>query len=235
MAKKFRERFKTLGDVFDQFTVRNLFVLGSKGHFEEESLSPLSIGKEANVFTAETKDEKRVVVKIYRLETCDFNSMFDYLSGDPRYISLKKKHREVIFAWCQREYRNLHAAREAGIEVPLPIAFMKNILVMSQVGDSQPSQKMKDAIPKNSKKFLDEIMKGIKKLYKHGYVHGDLSKFNILNKNEHPVFIDFSQMVPIKSPNAREYLERDVANVCSFFKKLDVKCDEEKIRKKIVS
>ena len=91
MAKKFRERFKTLNDVFDQFTIRNLFVLSTKDHFVDGTLSPLSIGKEANVFTAESREGNRVVVKVYRLETADFNSMHSYLALDPRFSDVKKK------------------------------------------------------------------------------------------------------------------------------------------------
>ncbi|MBI2142997.1 serine protein kinase RIO, partial [Candidatus Woesearchaeota archaeon] len=202
MARKFRERFKTLNDVFDQFTIRNLFVLSRKDHFVEGTLSPLSIGKEANVFTAASKDGGRVVVKIYRLETADFNRMYDYIGADPRYTNLKRKQREVIFAWCQREYRNLMACREAGVRAPLPLAFLKNILVMTQVGTDSPAQKVKDDIPKKPQKFFAEVMEQMKKLYRHGFVHSDLSKFNILNLDQSPVFIDVSQMIPTNAPNA---------------------------------
>ncbi|PIN69194.1 serine protein kinase RIO, partial [Candidatus Woesearchaeota archaeon CG11_big_fil_rev_8_21_14_0_20_43_8] len=78
MAKA-KEKFKTYGDVFDNFTNRVLFKLMSQEHFEEDTLSPISIGKEANVFSAKTKDGEFVVVKIYRLETCDFTRMFEYI------------------------------------------------------------------------------------------------------------------------------------------------------------
>ena len=54
MVKKTREKWKTYENVFDQFTLRTLFKLSSQGHFDELK-SPISIGKEANVFTAETK------------------------------------------------------------------------------------------------------------------------------------------------------------------------------------
>ncbi|MBI3036660.1 serine protein kinase RIO [Candidatus Woesearchaeota archaeon] len=236
MARKFRERFKTLNDVFDQFTIRNLFVLGSKDHFVEGTLSPLSIGKEANIFTAAAKGEgRRVVIKIYRLETCDFNSMYRYISPDPRYSGLKKRPREIVFAWCQREYRNLLACREAGVRAPLPLAFLKNILVMTQVGEHAPAQKMKDDVPKKPQQFFREIIEDVKKLYHYGYVHSDLSKFNILNDNQRPVLIDFSQMVPMNAPNAYEYLSRDVENVADFFRRLGVKIDSEKVYKEIVA
>jgi RIO kinase 1 len=232
MAKKFRERFKTLNDVFDEFTIRNLFVLSSKDFFEEDTLSPVSIGKEANVFTANNKNEK-VIIKIYRLETADFKKMYDYIKVDPRYLSMSKKRREIIFSWAQREYRNLLKAREAMVKAPLPITFMKNILIMSMVGEDIAAPKMKDQIPKNLKQFFNDIMKNVKKFYKSGYVHGDLSKFNILNDNETPVLIDFSQASPLRSPNINEMLTRDVHNICEFFRKLKMDVDEEAEMKKI--
>lgn len=235
MARKFRERFKTLNDVFDEFTIRNLFVLSRKDHFVEGTLSPLSIGKEANVFTAEAKDGSMVVVKIYRLETADFNRMYDYIGADPRYTGLKKQQREVIFAWCQREYRNLMACREAGVRAPLPLAFLKNILVMTQVGKEAPAQKIKDDVPRQPQKFFAETIDQIKKLYRYGFVHSDLSKFNILNLEQSPVFIDVSQMIPTNAPNAYEYLRRDVENVSDFFRRLGVKIDNEKVYKEIVA
>ncbi|MAG15466.1 serine/threonine protein kinase [Candidatus Woesearchaeota archaeon] len=234
MAKKFRERFKTQENVFDRFTIRNLFVLSSKDFFEEETLSPVSIGKEANVFSAQKGDE-RVIIKIYRLETADFKRMYEYIKPDPRYENLAKKRREIIFSWAQREYRNLMAARKALVKAPLPIAFMKNILVMSLVGDEQPAQKMKDNIPKQPKEFLDKIIDNMKKYYKAGFVHGDLSKFNILNHNEKPVLIDFSQASPLRAPHAKEMLKRDVHNVGEFFRKLDVEVNEEKLFEKITA
>jgi len=228
MAKKFRERFKTAEDVFDRFTIRNLFVLGSKGYLEEDTLSPVSIGKEANVFSA-VRDGDQVIVKIYRLETADFNKMYDYIQSDPRYANLANKSREIIFSWAQREYRNLLAARKAMVTAPLPIHFMKNILIMSYIGDDYPAPKLKDEIPKQPQKFFDEIIVNIKNFYKAGFVHGDLSKFNILNHNEQPVLIDFSQASPLRSPIADEMLTRDVHNVGEFFKKLKVTVDEERI------
>ena len=46
-----REKFKTYKSVFDEKTLRVLFKLESEGYFEELK-SPISVGKEANVFSA---------------------------------------------------------------------------------------------------------------------------------------------------------------------------------------
>jgi RIO kinase 1 len=234
MAKTAKEKFKTYGDVFDNFTVRNLFELSSKGFFEEDTLSPISIGKEANVFSAKGKNGP-IVLKIYRLETADFNRMYSYIRNDARFLNLKNQRRKVIFAWVQREYRNLFRAREANIRVPTPIAFMKNILIMEFIGKNQPALKLKDDIPKNKKKFYGRVKEYIKNFYKIGFVHGDLSEFNILNLNDHPVFIDLSHSTMIRQSNSMELLERDVKNICRFFNKIKLSLDYEKELKEILS
>ena len=79
----YQERFKTLQGVFDEFTIRNLFELESKKIFEE-LVSPLKVGKESNVFIAK-KGRQKLIVKIYRVQNCDFNKMFHYIRQDPRY------------------------------------------------------------------------------------------------------------------------------------------------------
>src|SRR3989338_5221640 len=233
MARKWKEEWKVYENVFDNYTYRNLFKLQSQGYFES-LLSPISVGKEANVFSAITKDQKLVIVKIYRLQTCNFNKMYDYIKLDPRYEHLKKQRRKIIFAWTQREYRNLMIARDAGIRVPTPLTFLDNILVLEFIGDSQPALQMKDHVPTAKRKYFDRIVEYIKKYWKAGFVHGDLSSFNILTYKNEPTFIDFSQATTIKSHNSKELLERDVYNIVTFAKKYGLKLDKDKIIKNII-
>ena len=231
--REYTEKFKTMHNVFDDFTNRTIFKLITEGHFRGLE-SPISIGKESNVFSALTEDERRVIIKIYRLETCDFNRMYDYIKDDPRYFGLKDKKRKVIFAWVQREYRNLMNARDAQVNVPIPITFSNNVLVLEFVGkNGNIAPKLKDSIPKSKKLFFDKTIDNIRKLYKVGLVHADLSAFNILNFEENPVFIDMSQATVLKHPRAEEYLERDVKNICIFFRKVGLKVTEKSALKKI--
>ena len=90
----FREKFKTLKDVFDLSTERALWKLITQGYIEGLEM-PLSMGKEAAVFTGITPEGKRVAVKIYRVSTADFRKMYSYLSSDPR-IKLKKDRKSVV-------------------------------------------------------------------------------------------------------------------------------------------
>jgi RIO kinase 1 len=233
MGKKItREIWKTYGNVFSEFTNRNLFKLSSQGHFEQMK-SPVSIGKEANIFTATQKDNTQIIIKIYRLESVDFKRMFDYIKFDERYVNMRRTRRSIVFSWTQREYRNIYLAREAGVRVPLPITFKDNIILMEQIGYPEPAIQLKDYTPNNPEQFFDEVIKNIKKLWDKGLVHGDLSPFNILIENDRPVFIDFSQGTMITSTNSDELLLRDLTNLSNFFKKHGVKKDIELIFKSI--
>lgn len=232
MAKIAREKFKTMGNVFDLHAEGIIFKLISEGHFDGLE-SPISKGKEANIFTA-LKAGKRVIVKIYRLETCDFNRMYDYIKYDTRYLHLKGKKRFIIFSWCQREFRNLLKAREAGVKAPTPITFKDNVLVMEFIGGKEPAPKLKDDFPSNPAEFYTKLVRYVRDFYKAGFVHGDLSEFNILNYDENPVLIDFSQASPLRSANSNDLLERDVKNINRFFSKLGVDVDND-LKKHITS
>jgi RIO kinase 1 len=231
-AKKSKEEWKTYGNVFDEFTNRNLKYLENQGHFEEVKQT-LEVGKEANVFIAEKEDKSKVIVKIYRLENCNFNKMFDYIKADPRFNSLKPRRREIIFAWVLREYRNLLVARQAGCSVPTPIINKHNILLEEFIGDDVPAQKIKDVIfasDSEVEKCFKNIIKEVKLLWRKAeIVHGDLSEFNILYHKKKPIFIDFSQSTSIKDYHAKDYLERDLKNLVRFFGKRGLDLDLDKL------
>lgn len=228
MAKQ-KDKFKTKHAVFDEFTNRTVFKLISEKYFDGLE-SPISVGKEANIFSAKKGDE-RVIVKIYRLETCDFNRMFDYIKLDNRYSSINKKRREIIFTWVQREFRNLLKARDANVRVPTPMRFLNNILVMEFIGKGNPAPKLKDKLPIDKKKFVDETIENMIRLHKANLVHADLSAFNILNYDEKPVFIDFSQCTTLENPRSREFLMRDLSNIINFFNKIGMDLEIGKIKK----
>ena len=223
-----REAWKTYGNVFDNFTIRNLEKLSSQGYFEELK-GAIALGKEANVFSATTKEGSLVAVKIYRLESCNFNKMYEYISQDQRYIHIKGQKRRIIFAWTQREYRNLLKAREH-IQVPSPHVFKDNIIVMDFVGGDEPAPKLKDVHLEDPKRVFEEIIEEIERLFLDAnLVHGDLSEYNILYHNDYPIFIDLSQSTAADSPSAIKLLERDLSVICNFFKKRGLKEDPEKI------
>ncbi|MEK6822550.1 MAG: serine protein kinase RIO [Nanoarchaeota archaeon] len=234
MAKKtsgHREAFKTMGDVFDLFTERTVQKLISQGYLDG-LITPIKMGKEANVFLGK-KGEGQVAVKIYRLSTCDFNRMYEYMKSDPRFGTLVRKRRKVIFAWTQREFRNLMIAHEAGVRVPVPHAGRNNVLVMDLIGN--PAQQLKQQPPEDPQNFFNEVVRMMKKLHAARLVHADLSEYNILNDDEKPVFIDMSQATTYDNTSWQMYLDRDVHNIARYFGKLGVKITDDKLKDMIIN
>jgi RIO kinase 2 len=71
-------------------------------------------------------------------------------------------------------------------------------------------------------------MQLIVRLASQGLIHGDYNEFNILvYEDGRPVLIDFPQMISIDHPNARDYFERDVECIRTFFlRKFRFEADE---------
>jgi RIO kinase 1 len=160
--------------------------------------------------------------------------MWKYLVGDPRFKSLKKKRRAVVNLWCQREFKNLKIASEAGVNCPKPIAFEENVLMMSFIGeDGIAAPRLIDIELKNPSKAYVMILEDLKKLVGNGLIHGDLSAYNILFWDK-PYFIDFSHGTTIRNPLAPELLKRDLKNINSYFSKFNITLkDSEKIYKEL--
>jgi RIO kinase 1 len=230
-----KERWKVYGNVFDVFTIQILQKLSTQGYFEELE-SSLSLGKEANIFSAKRKDGTRIIVKIYRLQNCNFNAMFNYIKSDPRYANLHGQKRRIIFEWVRREFRNLLKSREVGVRVPTPIHFLNNVILMEYIGDENGiADQVKNSEIIDTEKFVADVITQMKKMYTDaGLVHADLSMFNILVHNQLPVFIDMSQTTAKDDPHAKEYLLRDCVNISSLAKRLGVSVDSQELFDEIV-
>lgn len=227
------EKLKVTENVFDEATLKSLYTLSNKGIIEALGGS-ISTGKEANVFLADGKDHN-LAVKIYRITSSTFNSMEDYIMGDPRFRDVRRTKKDLIFAWTKKEYRNLLRASEVGIKVPKPIITERNILVMEFVGkDEKPYPLLKDVqLDKASaKKVFDILINYIKKLYEDAeLIHGDLSEYNVLIETElvEPILIDMGQSVTLEHPRADLFLRRDIQNIARHFKKYGIKSDETEL------
>ncbi len=227
-----KEKFRTYENVFDNSTLRTLFKLSSQGYFDELK-SPISVGKESNVFSA-SKGKDSVIVKIYRVNACDFKRMYNYIAGDPRFKDIQKQRRKVIDTWARREFSNLLTARKAGARVPAAHAVSSNVLVMEFIGNNkETAPKLKDKTPQDLKKFSENIILSLKKMYTYKLVHGDLSEYNILNYQEKPVLIDLSHTLTLQHPNAQELLKRDIQTLVHYFTKKGLSLSTEGVLKKI--
>lgn len=228
------DQFKVSENVFDDVTLLSLYRLVHKKKIQEIG-GPISTGKEANVFYGEG-EEMPIAIKIYRIQSANFRSMSDYIIGDPRFSSVKRSKKDIIFAWTKKEYSNLARAHDAGLRVPLPIHFDRNILLMEFMGEDEiPWPQLRTARPDDYQAVYDEITAAMKTLFNDAeLVHADLSEFNILWDGEHPIIIDIGQAVTPTHPKAIAFLVRDIKNINRYFANRCTVRDEEELFRDIV-
>lgn len=221
------DELKTSSEVFDKATLMALYHLASQGHLDILH-GVIQTGKEANVFMGTSNQGQPLAVKIYRVATSNFHAMVDYLVGDPRFKSVKKNRRNIIYIWVKKEFKNLTRAHEAGVRVPMPIAYRDNVLIMEFIGEEgMPSPQLKGYKPEDLKSFYQDLEENLNTLFcKAGLIHGDLSEYNILVRDDKPVIIDVSQSVVKAHPRSEEFLLRDIGNLERFFKELKVKKED---------
>ena len=225
---------KTLDEVFDKSTLLALEKLISSKVIDILDF-PISTGKEGNVFRGVTPDKKFVAVKIYRTSTSTFKHISEYIIGDPRFSSLPKNRRDVIFAWTQKEFKNLERLARVGVSAPKPITKIKNVLVMEYIGDEKrPAPALKDVKLDNPELMFNKLIDLISIMYKKAeLVHSDMSAFNVLVHDNKPYLIDLGQGVLLEHPRSYEFLKRDIYNIVCYFRKFKIKSDEKQIYMKI--
>ena len=210
---------QTVDEVFDKQTLMTLYDLMTSGVIDSV-MFPISTGKEGNIFYAEDEDGEPLALKIFRTSTSTFKRIGKYIEGDPRFKGLSGNRRKMIYAWTNKEYRNLQRYYEAEIPVPEPVSFSKNCLVMEYIGDENgPAPQLKDVVLEDPDDTYDEVVSFIIDGYRDAHlVHGDMSEYNILMMDDQPILIDCGQAMTADHFNSKELLIRDINNINRFFK-----------------
>ncbi|MEM3699627.1 MAG: serine protein kinase RIO [Candidatus Bathyarchaeia archaeon] len=224
MKEKRSEEYEVLEEVFDRSTLMVIYDFLNKGTIDEIH-GVVKAGKESRVYWGKDKEGRELAIKIYLTVSAEFRKgMLKYIEGDPRFKGVRHDTRSLIFAWAQKEFKNLELATLAGVRVPKPIAVKNNVLIMEFIGKNGVSAlSMKEQPPKNPEKTYKTLLTYLKRLYnKAELVHGDLSEYNIMIWKNKPVIFDMSQAVPLSHPMADFLLHRDLTNLNRYFSRLGV-------------
>jgi len=215
----------TIEEVFDQATRMVIYQFLNSGVLYEVH-GVVNAGKEARVYWGKNKEGKDLAVKIYLTASAEFKKgMLKYIEGDYRFKGVKHDTRSLIFAWAQKEFRNLEQASRAKVRVPKPVAVRNNVLVMEFIGkNGVNAPSLKEQAPSDPEEVYGVLLTYLERLYrKADLVHGDLSEYNVMMWNGKPVVFDVAQAVPTSHPMAEFFLRRDLTNVNRFFNRLGVK------------
>jgi len=213
-------------------------------------------GKEANVYCCKARPALGVpmlAAKVYRPQ------MFRNLRNDKLYregrmvlgvdgkgiraneqrvmraIAKKTGYGEQVShtSWLMYEFQTLQRLYNAGAAVPKPIATSENAILMRYHGDERIGAPTLNGVTLDYEELeplFSEVMRNVGLLVGQGYVHGDLSAYNILYWRGNITLIDFPQVVDIRANrSARLILERDVRRVCEYFAKQGLERDANHI------
>lgn len=217
-----KEKFKVYNGVFDEFTLNTLETLKRKKYFDELK-NPIKTGKEGDVYLAMKigdEGEEFRAIKIYRVTSANFKKISEYITRDFRFRNIKGNMRKVIMTWSQKEFRNLQNCYKVNMNVPFPYKIINNVIIMEYI----EGEMLKDTEIKNPKLFFDKLLEQLKiMIYEAKLIHGDLSEFNILVKDQEPYIIDLGQAMSIKNlddfQTYYDLFERDISNVVKYFNK----------------
>lgn len=215
-------------------------------------LAQVKGGKEANVYRCEAAPHMGtpyLAAKVYRPR------MFRNLRKDHMYregrqmISesgkfIKNNEQRIIRAlskktsfgeqvshtsWLMYEFQTITALHKAGAAVPRPIAVDTNAVLMGYVGDENlaaPTLNGVNLEPDEVEDVFHEVIHNISIMLQAGWIHGDLSAYNILYWDGDITIIDFPQVVEVASNTQADHIfKRDIMRVCDYFMGQGYDCD----------
>jgi RIO kinase 1 len=197
----------------------------------DEVVRQLMSGKEATVYIVRCGEEIRCA-KVYKdAKQRSFRKSVSYQEGrktknsrQARAMAKGSRYgREMQEeAWQSAEVDALYRLAAAGVRVPQPHICHEGVLLMDLVtdADGHPAPRLND-IELSSEQALEfhaGLLRQVIRMLCAGIIHGDLSEYNILVGGDGPVIIDLPQAVDAAgNNNAGPMLERDVANLASYF------------------
>jgi RIO kinase 1 len=197
----------------------------------DEVIRQLMSGKEATVYMVRCGEEIRCA-KVYKdLKQRSFRKNASYQEGRKTKNSRQARAMEKGSrygrqmqeeAWQSAEVDALYRLAAAGVCVPQPYICHEGVLLMDLVtdADGHPAPRLNDIelTTEQALEFHARLLNQVVRMLCAGIIHGDLSEYNILVGSDGPVIIDLPQAVDAAgNSNASAMLERDVANLASYF------------------
>jgi len=219
MVKSSSVPYKGYQLVFRGFDALALHAVSRKGTVTALGCQ-IGIGKEAIVY--EGMGLGQVALKFHRVGQQSFQTVRRSRTYMPEY-----RHFPWIFASsfsARQEYDALRALH-GEIAVPVPVDINRNLIVMTYIHGCPIVQ----ATLENPADVFEEVVENVRGAYALGFIHGDLSEFNVMVDGIQAWIIDWPQWVDPAHPSADEIIRRDVANICTYFIRkyqLDISVEE---------
>jgi RIO kinase 1 len=213
----------------------------------DTELGILKTGKEADVFllrrgVPETGSSCLLAAKRYRsAEHRLFHRDSEYLEGrrvresrvSRAMVNRSAVGREMIAAqWANAEFSALCQFHQAGVPVPYPVQVVGTEVLLEFIGtpDGTAAPRLAECGLRGPELagLWQQLVESTTILARLGLAHGDLSAYNLLVHRDQLYMIDTPQVVDvIANPRGADFLDRDAANVASWFTARGLRWDGE--------
>jgi len=228
------------------------WVVTSQGAIDTD-LGILKTGKEADVFLLRRAEPGTdgVVMAAKRYRDADhrtFHRSASYTEGrsmkrsrDERALKRKSTFGRLVAAgeWAISEWDALKRLWSIGLPVPYPVQIDGTEILMEWItheGESAPRLAQTRPEPGLLASYFEQLREALATMAQEGVVHGDLSAYNILAAGERLVIIDMPQIVDlVGNPQGMDFLLRDCANVCGWFRQRGLDVDEHELYADLLS
>ncbi|QLD89994.1 serine/threonine protein phosphatase [Natronomonas salina] len=183
---------------------------------ERESIdgvgAPLGVGKESDVY--EARSFKPLALKYHREGYTNFREV-----QKEREYTADKEHRSWLYTArkaAEREYEALETLYPA-VSVPRPVDQNRHAILMEKIDGVELSRAKLE--PEQVIGVLDLVLAEMATAYEEGFVHADMSEYNVFVSADGVTVFDWPQAVPAEHENSDELLRRDVDNILGYFQR----------------
>jgi RIO kinase 1 len=220
----------------------------------DTELGLLKTGKEADVHVVRRalrgREGSLLAAKRYRdAEHRAFRRSAAYQDGrrmrntrDTRALAKGTAHGRQVAAgqWARAEWEALRRLWQLGAAVPYPVQIDGTELLMELVTDVDGEVAPRLAATRPSRPvlegYLDQLRGFMSTLAAQGWVHGDLSPYNVLAAGARLVVIDLPQVVDlVGNPSGQDFLLRDCTNLAAWFRRRGLEVDEHELFGEVVA
>ena len=199
-----------------QLTFEGYDALALRSFSERDTIdgvgAPLGVGKESDVY--EAMSFQPLALKYHREGYTNFREVDrerEY-TADHHHVSWLYTARKA----AEKEYEALEGLYP-DVSVPRPVDQNRHAIVMEKLDGAELSRARLES--EQVVGVLELILEELAAAYDAGYVHSDMSEYNIFVDESGITIFDWPQAVPTDHENSDELLRRDLENVYGYFKR----------------
>ena len=174
--------------------------------------APLGVGKESDVY--EAMSFQPLALKYHREGITNFREVTrerEY-TADRNHVSWLYTARKA----AEAEYDALETLYP-DVSVPRPVDHNRHAIVMEKLDGGELSRVRLESDQVVG--VLDLVLEEMTGAYQEGFVHADMSEYNVFVDEDGITIFDWPQAVPTDHDNARELLSRDLENIYGYFRR----------------